>query len=161
MADIVIRTDGLTRDFGRNRAVDNLSLEVTAGIILGFLGPNGAGKTTTIRLLLGLLEPTAGDVQVIGFDIRTESDRVRAGCGSLLEQHGIYDRLSVADNLEFHGRIWGLAEAERQARTEELPRHFNLWDERGQLARSLSRGMKQKLAVARALLGPAAAGVPG
>ncbi len=79
-------------------------------------------------------------------------DQVRGGCGSLLEQHGIYDRLTVTDNLEFHGRVWGLGERERAARTEDLLRHFNLWDERGQLAHSLSRGMKQKLAIARALL---------
>jgi ABC-2 type transport system ATP-binding protein len=153
MTDIAISTSGLTRDFGRNRAVDDLSLEVPAGTIFGFLGPNGSGKTTTIRLLLGLLEPTAGSARVLGFDVATEPDRVRAGCGSLLEQHGIYDRLTVAGNLEFHGRIWGLTESERSARTEELLRHFNLWDERGQLAHSLSRGMKQKLAIARALLG--------
>ncbi len=153
MSDIAISTTGLTRDFGRNRAVDDLSLEVAAGTIFGFLGPNGAGKTTTIRLLLGLLEPTAGAARVLGFDVATEPDRVRGGCGSLLEQHGIYDRLTLTDNLEYHGRIWGMDEGHRRRRTEELLRHFNLWDERGQLARTLSRGMKQKLAVARALFG--------
>src|SRR6476660_8494393 len=83
MADIAIRTNHLTRDFGQVRALDDLSLEVPAGIVFGFLGANGAGKTTTIHLLLGLLEPTAGQASVLGFDIRAQADAIRARSGAL------------------------------------------------------------------------------
>jgi ABC-2 type transport system ATP-binding protein len=90
MSEIAIRVENLTRDFGSLRALDNLNLEVPAGKIFGFLGPNGAGKTTTIRLLLGLLEPTSGRVEVLGFDPSKQPDEVRARTGALLEYTGIY-----------------------------------------------------------------------
>ncbi len=106
MADIAIRTDKLSRDFGPVRAVDNLSLEVPAGIIFGFLGPNASGKTTTINLLLGLLEPTSGRAEVLGLDVRTRADEVRSRSGALLEHTGLYEQLSAEDNLEFYGRVW-------------------------------------------------------
>jgi ABC-2 type transport system ATP-binding protein len=156
MSDAAILTQGLTRDFaapGKTvRALDGLDLNVPAGIVFGFLGPNGSGKTTTIRLLLGLLEPTAGQARVLGFDSRTQSAEVRARAGALLEHHGIYERLSAEDNLEFYGRVWRLPAAERQARIRELLTHIGLWDRRKETAGAWSRGMKQKLAVARALL---------
>lgn len=152
MADIAIRTDSLTRDFDTVRAVDHLSLEVPRGIIFGFLGPNGAGKTTTIRLLLGLLEPTKGQAEVLGFDCRTQADAIRSQSGALLEHSGLYERLSAEDNLEFYGRIWHLSAAERQARIKELLTHLGLWERRKEIVGTWSRGMKQKLAVARTLL---------
>ncbi len=152
MADITIRTEGLTRDFGPIRAVDGLTIEVPAGTIFGFLGPNGAGKTTTIRLLLGLLEPTAGRAEVLGFDTRTQADEIRDRTGALLEHHGLYERLSAEDNLEFYGRVWRLPRAERQARIRELLTHLGLWERRKERVGTWSRGMKQKLALARALL---------
>jgi ABC-2 type transport system ATP-binding protein len=152
MTEIAIHTENLTRDFGPIRAVDGLSLEVPAGIIFGFLGPNGAGKTTTIRLLLGLLEPTAGRAEVLGFDTRTQADEIRARTGALLEHHGLYERLSAEDNLEFYGRVWHLPRAERQARIRELLTHLGLWERRKEQVATWSRGMKQKLALARALL---------
>jgi ABC-2 type transport system ATP-binding protein len=148
--------EGVSRDFGSRsgqvRAVDNLSLEVPAGTIFGFLGPNGAGKTTTIRLLLGLLEPTAGRVEVLGLDPRSQGGKVRASTGALLEHTGIYEQLSAEDNLEFYGRIWRLPRAERQERIRELLTHMGLWNRRHDRAGTWSRGMKQKLALARALL---------
>lgn len=147
-----IRTEGLTRRFGEVTAVDNLTLEVPAGIVFGFLGPNGAGKTTTIRLLLGLLEPNAGRAEVLGFDTRSQADEVRSRCGALLEYSGIYERLSAADNLEFYGRVWRMPTDERRKRIQELLQGMGLWERRGELAGNWSRGMKQKLAVARALL---------
>jgi ABC-2 type transport system ATP-binding protein len=152
MPDPVIRSEGLSRDFGPIRAVDDLSIEVTAGMVFGFLGPNGSGKTTTIRMLLGLLEPTRGRAEVFGFDTRTQSDEVRCRSGALLEHPGIYERLSAEDNLEFYARIWRLKAAERRARIRELLEHFGLWERRKENAVNWSRGMKQKLAVARALL---------
>jgi ABC-2 type transport system ATP-binding protein len=152
MDGIAICTEGLTRDFGSLRAVDGLTLRVPAGIIFGFLGPNGAGKTTTIRLLLGLLEPTAGRAEVLGHDPSRQPDAVRERTGSLLEYPGLYERLSAEENLEFYGRIWRLPAAERRARSRELLTHFDLWDRRQQTVGAWSRGMRQKLALARTLL---------
>ena len=152
MSDTVIRTKNLGRDFKTVTALDGLNLDVPGGIIFGFLGPNGAGKTTTIRLLLGLLEPTRGRVEVLGRDVAAHAAEVRALSGALLEQSGLYERLSAADNLDYYGRIWRLSEADRRARSRELLTHFGLWDRRAEQAGLWSRGMKQKLAVARALL---------
>jgi ABC-2 type transport system ATP-binding protein len=155
-APAAIRTTYLTREFRggetTTRAVDGLTLEVPAGTIFGFLGPNGSGKTTTIRLLLGLLQPTAGRAEVLGRDTRLHGDAIRAACGALLEHPGIYERLSAVDNLDFYARAWRLPDAVRAARIEELLRHFDLWERRAQPAGEWSRGMKQKLAVARAIL---------
>ncbi len=152
MNEIAIRTEDLTRDFSTVRAVDSLTIEVEAGTIFGFLGPNAAGKTTTIRLLLGLLEPTSGRAEVLGFDTRTQADEIRSRAGALLEHSGLYERLSAEDNLEFYGRVWHLPAAERQARIKELLTHLDLWERRKESVVTWSRGMKQKLAVARALL---------
>jgi ABC-2 type transport system ATP-binding protein len=148
----IIHTEHLSRFFGTVKAVDDLSLEVPAGIVFGFLGPNGAGKTTTIHLLLGLLEPTAGQASVLGFDIRTHADAIRARTGSLLEFAGLYERMSAEDNLDLYGRIYGMAAPARKARIQELLTHLDLWERRRDPVGTWSRGMKQKLAVARALL---------
>jgi len=152
MSDIAITTESLTCHFGAVKAVDRVSLEVPRGMIFGFLGPNGAGKTTTIRLLLGLLEPTAGGARVLDFDVRTQSDDVRQYCGMLSEHSGLYERLSAENNLEFYGRAACMAPGERRGRIKELLAHFSLWDRRGDRVEKWSRGMKQKLAIARALL---------
>lgn len=156
MGEITVRTEELTRDFatssGTVRAVDRLSLEVPAGIVFGFLGPNGAGKTTTIRILLGLVEPTAGHAEIMGFDTRTQADEVRNCTGALLEHTGVYEQLSAEDNLEFYGRVWRLSATQRNARVKELLTHMGLWERRKERVSTWSRGMKQKLALARALL---------
>ncbi|HEX8939610.1 MAG TPA: ABC transporter ATP-binding protein [Candidatus Limnocylindrales bacterium] len=151
-AELAISTAGLRRDFGALRAVDALDLAVPAGSVFGFLGPNGSGKTTTIRLLLGLLEPTAGVATVLGHDVRRDGARVRERCGALLEHPGLYERLSAADNLEFVGRAWRLPATERLRRMERLLEPLGLWERRHEIVGTWSRGMKQKLAVARALL---------
>ena len=148
----MIRTEGLTREFGTLRAVDGLTIEVPAGIVFGFLGPNGSGKTTTIRLLLGLLEPTSGRAEVLGHDVARESAAVRERSGALLEHPGLYERLSAEDNLDFYGRVWGMRPDARAARIRELLSHLGLWERRSEVVGNWSRGMKQKLAVARALL---------
>jgi ABC-2 type transport system ATP-binding protein len=152
MAQAAICMDQVSRDFGSIRAVRNLTLDVPAGLIFGFLGPNGAGKTTTIHILLGLLEPSAGHATVLGFDTRTEADQIRTRTGALLEHLGLYEQMSAEDNLEFYGRVWRLPAAERQARIQELLTHFGLWERRQELVVKWSRGMKQKLAVARTLI---------
>jgi ABC-2 type transport system ATP-binding protein len=147
-----ISTLNLSRNFSNVRAVDNLSLEVPRGIVFGFLGANGSGKTTTIRLLLGLLEPTSGRAEVLGFDTRSHSDKIRQRTGALLEHPGLYERLSAADNLEFYGRVWRLPPAKRRSRIKELLSNMGLWHRRHETVGGWSRGMKQKLAVARAML---------
>ena len=152
MKDTAIDIENLTRTFGPTCAVDNLSLQVPSGIVFGFLGPNGAGKTTTIRLLLGLLEPTHGSARVLGFDTRTQSAQIRASCGALLEHNGLYERLSAEDNLVFYGRIWHIPAQERKARIQEILMRMGLWERRKEQVVKWSRGMKQKLAVARTLL---------
>jgi ABC-2 type transport system ATP-binding protein len=152
MSDYAIQTRQLTRDFGAIRAVDDVTLDVAPGIVFGFLGANGAGKTTTIHLLLGLIEPTAGSARTLGFDTRQQGQQVRERTGALLEYNGLYERLSAVDNLDFYGRIWHMPVAERQARIQELLTHFGLWDRRSERVATWSRGMKQKLAIARVLL---------
>lgn len=152
MADHAIVIENLTRDFGAVRAVDDLVLAVPSGIIFGFLGPNGAGKTTTIRLLLGLLEPTSGRVNVLGFDARTQANQIRAQTGALLEHTGIYEQMTAEDNLEFYGRAFQMHTAERKDRIKELLTRMDLWERRKDRAGKWSRGMKQKLALARTLL---------
>jgi ABC-2 type transport system ATP-binding protein len=152
MTTSVIRTEELTRDFKTLRAVDKLSLEVAPGVLFGFLGPNGAGKTTVIRLLLGLLEPSAGRAEVLGFDTRTQAHEARARSGALLEHSGLYERLTAEENLEFYGRIWRIPARERGERIRELLGHVGLWERRQEVVGTWSRGMKQKLAITRALL---------
>jgi ABC-2 type transport system ATP-binding protein len=147
-----IQTDKLTRSFGTLKAVDRLTLEVQRGTVFGFLGPNGSGKTTTIRLLLGLLDADEGQARVLGFDIREQPDEVRARCGALLEHHGLYERMSAADNLDYYGRIWHMSKMERESRIRELLEPVGLYDRRDEPIGRWSRGMKQKLAVARTLM---------
>ena len=151
MSGPIIRIEHLSRSFGTVKALDDLSLEVPAGIVFGFLGPNGAGKTTTIHLLLGLLEPTAGQATVLGFDSRTQAEAIRARSGALLEFAGLYERMSAQDNLDLYGRIYRMPASARRARIKELLTHLDLWERRRDQVSTWSRGMKQKLAVARAL----------
>ena len=149
---IAIQTTHLTRDFGTVRAVDQITFEVDSGSLFGFLGPNGSGKTTTIRLLLGLLEPTQGKSSVLGYDPIAQGDLVRQNCGALLEHTGLYERLTAAENLEFYARVFRLSSSERNTRIKELLTNIGLWDRKNETVKSWSRGMKQKLAVARAML---------
>ena len=151
MTTYAIKTENLGRDFASIRALDDLSIEVPTGSVFGFLGPNGAGKTTTIRLLLGLLEPTQGRAQVVGFDTVRQADEIRTRSGALLEHNGLYERLSAENNLEFYGRVWRIPASERQARIRELLTNLELWERRKEQVANWSRGMKQKLAMARAL----------
>lgn len=152
MPNKAIHTDRLTKHFGTVTAVDNLSIEVPTGKIFGFLGPNGSGKTTTIHLLLGLLEPTAGSAEVLGFDTRNGTGELRARTGALLEHHGLYEQLTAEENLRFQGRVHGLAGDEVGNRIEELLTHMGVWERRAERVGDWSRGMKQRLAIARALL---------
>jgi ABC-2 type transport system ATP-binding protein len=147
-----IEADDLTRHFGAVRAVDGLRLRVPAGSVFGFLGPNGAGKTTTLQMLLGILAPTRGDALVAGASVRGEPDLVRRRCGALLEHHGLYERLSAAQNLDFHGQLHGLPAPDRAERVRATLEGMGLWERRGNRVGTWSRGMKQRLAIGRALL---------
>ncbi|MBN2046634.1 MAG: ABC transporter ATP-binding protein [Anaerolineaceae bacterium] len=150
--DYAIRTDRLTRRFGDLVAVNQLSIEVPTGKIFGFLGPNGSGKTTTIRLLLGLMAADEGSAEVLGYDVAAQADQIRIQSGALLEHTGLYERMTAYDNLEFYARVNRLNGAERRARIQELLEALGLWERRKDVVVDWSRGMKQKLAIARALL---------
>ena len=152
MSSYAIQTQLLTRDFGQIRALDQVSLEVDSGSLFGFLGPNGSGKTTMIRLLLGLLEPTDGKSSVMGFDSLQQGDSVRENCGALLEHTGLYERLTAYENLEFYARVFRLPKSTYQTRIQSLLSDIDLWDRKDEIVKGWSRGMKQKLAVARTML---------
>ena len=148
-----IEAVGLTKRFGSLTAVDGLSFEVGKGEIFGLLGPNGSGKTTTVRLLSCLIAPSEGSASVTGFDIRREPLKVREAVGVLTENPGIYDRLSAVENMEFFAEAYGLRDkAERDSRIRELLEFFDLWDRRGDRVGTFSRGMRQKLAIAKAVV---------
>jgi ABC-2 type transport system ATP-binding protein len=147
----VVQMTDVSMSFGTVQAVDHVSFTVEKGEVFGFLGPNGAGKTTTIRLLLGLLAPTTGKAEVLGFDTRTQAQSIREHCGALLEFNGLYERLTAQDNLEFQGRAWRMPAAQREARIQKMLTDIGLWERRFDMVGTWSRGMKQKLAVARAM----------
>ena len=152
MSDLAISTTGLTRDFGTVRALDGLSLEVPSGVVFGYLGPNGSGKTTTINLLLGLLEPTDGSASVLGIDTRDGGDGIRARTGAVLEHPGVYEELTAEENLEFYGQVWRIDRQVFEVRVHELLGTLGLWERRHERVEGWSRGMRQKLALARAML---------
>jgi ABC-2 type transport system ATP-binding protein len=151
-AELAIRTEHLGRDFGAISAVQDLTLEIPTGTVFGFLGPNGAGKSTTIRLLVGLIAPSRGRAFVLGFDCRSQAAEIRARTGSLLEHAGLYERLSAENNLDFYGRAFHMPATDRQARIRELLIHVGLYERRKEIVYTWSRGMKQRLAMVRALL---------
>jgi len=150
----MISARGLSRSFHGTPAVEDLTFDVPEGRLFALLGPNGAGKTTTVRMLMGLIGPTAGDATVAGHPIgvgRGTDPALRASCGLLTESPGFYDRLSAWANLRFFGRLYGLDEATLPARLERHLRLMDLWDRRDSLVGSYSKGMKQRLAIIRAV----------
>jgi ABC-2 type transport system ATP-binding protein len=149
MTESIIRVENLTRKFGNFVAVDNISFSVQAGEIVGYLGPNGCGKTTTIRMLLGLLQPTSGSARVLGFDAFAETEEVRSRCGYMSQKFALYDDLTVLQNLEFYGGVYGVKKGEPIFRTLNL---IGLQDHRQVLTRSLSAGWRQRLALGIALV---------
>ncbi len=148
----MLRATGLGRRFGELWAIRGMDLDVSRGEVLGLLGPNGAGKTTTVRLLTALIEPTEGRAWVDGLDVTERPEEVRGRVGILTETPGLYEKLSATANLDFFGRLYGLDAATRAERIEHYLRLFSLWDRRDDVAGNFSKGMKQKLAIARALL---------
>ncbi|MDP9246062.1 MAG: ABC transporter ATP-binding protein [Chloroflexota bacterium] len=149
---VVLRTERLTKRFDRLVAVQDLDLEVREGEVFGFLGPNGAGKTTTLRLLCALIAPTSGTAEVAGFRLGSQDDHIRASVGILTEQPGLYERQSAEDNLLFFAALFGLRPAVARAQTERYLRLMGLWERRAEAVATFSRGMKQKMAIARAAI---------
>jgi ABC-2 type transport system ATP-binding protein len=148
----MIVTEDLSKAFDDFLAVDGVSIKVHAGEVLALLGPNGAGKTTTVRMLTSILKPTRGRARVAGFDVVSEAEKVRAAVGILTEQHGLYARMPADEYLDFFGQLYGLLPSARQKRVDGLLKKFGLAKVRSQRIGEYSKGMRQKLALARALL---------
>jgi len=148
-----IETEGLTKRFGSLKAVDQLSFEVGEGEVFGLLGPNGAGKTTTVRVLACLISPSEGSARVGGYDIRRDPMKVRQTVGILTENPSLYERLTAYENMDFFAEAYGLSGLqEKRDRIRELLEFFGLWERRNDKVVTFSKGMKQKLAIARAIV---------
>lgn len=144
----IIFTEHLSRKFGSLVAVRDVSLSVQPGEIFGVLGPNGAGKSTTIRMLCGILSPTGGRGEVVGYDISRDSERIKARIGYMTQRFSLYEDLSVIDNLNFYAGIYGVPFRKRKARVEHILKRAGLWERRKQLSGTLSGGWKQRVALA-------------
>lgn len=145
----VVYVDNLTRRFGDFVAVDHVSFEVNEGEVVGYLGPNGSGKTTTIRMLLGLLAPSEGEATILGFDSHRQSDKVRERVGYMSQKFAIYDDLTVWENLQFYGGVYGIT---KKARIQETLAHVGLTGYEKVLTRQLSSGWRQRLALGISLV---------
>ena len=141
-------TRALRKEFGELVAVESLDLTIRRGEVFGLLGPNGSGKTTTIRMLCGLLVPTSGDASVVGFDIRTQSEDLRRNIGYMSQRYGLYDELTVYENIRVYASVYGLRGDAREARIQVLMEDLGLTPRRDQIAGTLSGGWKQRLALA-------------
>jgi ABC-2 type transport system ATP-binding protein len=150
----MIETENLTRKFGDLTAVENLSLSVDEGEVFGFLGPNAAGKTTTVRMLCCLISKTAGNASIGGFEVGSEKDclQIRKMVGLLPENVGLYDSLSAYKNLDFYGKLYEVPPEKRRENIERLLRLLGLWERRDNTVGTFSKGTKQKIAIARALI---------
>ena len=151
-ADVAIRAAGLTRRFGGLVAVDHLDLEVAYGEAFALVGPDAAGKTTTMRLLVGIMDPDEGRAEVLGFDTVQDSEPLKEQIGYMPQRFGLYDDLTVAENIAFYADIYRVARAERDRRLPELLGFSNLTPFTDRLARNLSGGMRQKLGLVCALI---------
>ncbi|NNJ09462.1 ABC transporter ATP-binding protein [Chloroflexales bacterium ZM16-3] len=147
-----VETEELTRRFGDFVAVDKVTLQVEPGEVFGFLGPNGSGKTTTIRMLCGLISPSAGSGRVLGFDIGRESEAIKARIGYMSQKFSLYPDLKVRENLAFYADVYGVGRRERAARMAELIEMAGLSGREGELTANLSGGWKQRLALACAIV---------
>ena len=148
----MIECNDLTKDFNEFRAVNTVNLNVPAGNVLALLGPNGAGKTTTVRMMTSILPPTSGTARIAGHDVVQDPAKVRAKVGVLTEQHGLYERMKGLEYLDFFGRIYHLPADLRKKRSLELMERFDLGHALDKRLGEFSKGMKQKLALVRAML---------
>jgi len=148
----MIRVTNLTKKFGENLAVNDVSFHVQKGEIFAFLGPNGAGKTTTIKMLTTLLTPTGGQIQVNGFDPLREKMQVRRQIGIVFQDPSLDGELTAFENLDLHGVLYHVPRKQRRERMEMVLKLFDLWERRGELVKKFSGGMKRRLEIARGLL---------
>jgi len=150
----MIETVNLTRKFGDLTAVDDLTLKVGEGEVFGFLGPNGAGKTTTVRMLCSLISKTSGEARVGGYDVGVPENalKIRKMVGLVPDNVGLYDSLTAYENLDYYGTLYDMTDSQRREANERFLKMLGLWEKRDTLAGSFSKGMKQKLAIARALI---------
>src|SRR5271169_6349232 len=150
----MIDTENLTRKFGELTAVENLTLHVNEGEVFGFLGPNGAGKTTTVRMLCCLIGKTSGQARIGDFSVDNEEDclKIRKIVGFLPENVGLYDSLSAYRNLDFYGKLYEVPNQKREENIERLLRLLGIWERREDAVGTFSKGTKQKIAIARALI---------
>ncbi|QXC58804.1 ABC transporter ATP-binding protein [Vibrio mimicus] len=152
MSDYAIHAENVVKQFGHFTAINNINLKVERGSIYGFLGPNGCGKSTTIRVLTGLLQPTAGQVNVLGLSIPKQSEQLRLKIGYMTQKFSLYDDLSVQENLQFIGQIFGMNRRILKQRTHEQLKTYGLDERRKQRVSSMSGGQKQRLALAAATM---------
>jgi ABC-2 type transport system ATP-binding protein len=150
--DKAVSVSKLSRRFGKFIAVDEISFEVNKGEIFGFLGANGAGKTTAIKMLCGLLKPTSGEATVAGFSINSETVKIKKNIGYMSQKFSLYDDLTVKENIEFYGGIYGLSREKISGKTAQLLSELNLDKMKNTLTRSLPLGWKQRLALSTSLL---------
>lgn len=150
--EYTVRVENLTRTFGDFRAVDEISFDVKRGEIFGFLGANGAGKTTTIRMLCGLLLPSSGKATVAGFDVYKGYEQIKMNIGYMSQRFSLYEDLTVKENIEFYGGVYGLSRKQIADKTKELLDYLNLWEHADKLTASLPLGWKQRMALSTAIL---------
>jgi ABC-2 type transport system ATP-binding protein len=150
----MIDVNDLTKKFGELSAVEGLSFHVDEGEVFGLLGPNGAGKTTTIRMLCCLISKTRGDARIGGYEVGNEADslKIRKMIGLVPDNVGLYEELSAYENLDYYGKLYECTEQERKGNMEYFLKMMDLWDKRNQPVGGFSKGMKQKMAIARALI---------
>jgi len=150
----LIETENLTKKFGDQTAVDDVTLQVNDGEVFGFLGPNGAGKTTTVRMLCCLISKTSGTARISGYDVGNKDDslKIRKIIGLVPDNVGLSEHLTAYDNLDIYGKIYDCPDPQRKESIRRFLDMLGLWDKRDALAGTFSKGMKQKLAIARALI---------
>jgi ABC-2 type transport system ATP-binding protein len=152
MTEYVIKASKLCRNFGDLKAIQDLDLEIEKGRIYGFLGPNGSGKTTAIRMLTGLLKPSAGEVEVLGLKLPRDAEKLRRNIGYMTQRFSLYNDLTVNENLQFVGKIYGLSRRSRKKRIEELLESYGLEQQKNQFAGDMSGGQRQRLGLSAAVL---------
>ncbi len=152
MSDYAIHAENVVKQFGHFTAIENINLKVERGSIYGFLGPNGCGKSTTIRVLTGLLQPTAGQIKVLGLSIPKQSELLRLKIGYMTQKFSLYDDLTVQENLQFIGQIFGMNRSTLQQRTQAQLKTYGLDERRKQRVSGMSGGQKQRLALAAATM---------
>lgn len=151
MANKAIECNGLTKQFGDFKAVDHITFDVNQGEIFGFLGANGAGKTTAMRILCGLSYPTSGEAKVAGFDVYKQQEQIKRNIGYMSQKFSLYDNLTILENIEFYGGVYGVSRSDIKTRSTELVSTLGLEKEAKKLVGELPLGWKQKLAFSVAI----------